>query len=107
MFWSISVTLAGGTYKGFLCQARTTVDDDTTKVGTLAASGSVTMTNNCDSVCNQFYVSYPAFMQECSGQYNVLPPDSCHCEGPQVCRRLTQFRALFGRYLDIAMPLFD
>ena len=49
---SILVTLAAtsGSFRGFLCEARTDVTDNTTVVGTLAASGTVSMGEPCGSV---------------------------------------------------------
>ena len=52
------VTLSGGTFKGFLCQARTDAADANTKVGTLTATGSVIMNQNCGAVSNIVISSY-------------------------------------------------
>ena len=49
----ISVTLAGSDrFRGFLCQARTDVEDYSTTIGTLGQLGEdVMMGDNCGAVC--------------------------------------------------------
>ena len=52
--FTVSLAATTANFTGFLCQARTDTNNYDTTVGTLAASGSVMMTENCGTVKTLF-----------------------------------------------------